>query len=434
MGVPRSTLPMSNSFPRIIAAVTVAALATPAATAKPPASDVNGRDGLVDSVPAGVRAVKTDYGYMVPYSVTIPETDVSFEMAPIPGGEANVQLTVDGEPRTFKVRVEPRWVAMHEVTWDQYWQFMKLNTAFARLEQLRSARRASPKVAKLLESDSRFDPLRQTLDNEVQHVDGVTAPTALYDSATTYESGEEPDLPAVTMTPYAARQFTKWLSAITRSDFRLPSEAEWEHAARAGTDTAYCFGDDADQLGDFAWFTDNADYAAHKPGEKQPNAWGLHDVHGNVAEWILDSGAAENLPSDGATLTWDKAVAWPYQVSPRVAKGGHWDADASDCTISARLLSDDELWKDTDPNRPRSPWWYTDPPSTGVGFRIMRPLTRVSAELRQRVWEIDAEELRSDVASRLKEGRGKLGPVGPQLPQLLKQLDSEEIKQQLDAK
>lgn len=425
---------MDNVVRRILAAVTVAALAIPAATAKPPASDVNGRQGLVDSPPAGARTVKTDHGCMAPYSVTIPGTDVSFEMVPIPGGVVNVQLTVDREPRAITVQVEPRWVAKYEVTWEQYWQFMKLNTAFARLEQLRSARLASPKVAKLLGSAPRFDPLRQALDCEAQHVDGVTAPTALYDTATTYESGEEPDLPAVTMTPYAARQFTKWLSAITGSDFRLPSEAEWEHAARAGTVTAYSFGDDADRLGEFAWFTDNADYTAHKPGEKQPNTWGLHDVHGNVAEWVLDSGIVENPPSAGARLTWDAAVAWPSQVSPRVAKGGHWDADARDCTVSARLLSDDELWKDTDPNRPRSPWWYTDPPSTGVGFRIIRPLTRVPAELRDRVWEIDSEELRNDVASRLKEGRGKLGPVGPQLPAVLRQLDSEEIKQQLDAK
>lgn len=397
-------------------------------------AELNGNEGLADSPPADVQAVKTERGYMVPYTVTIPGTDVSFEMVPVAGGDVEVEQMVNDEPRTFKVRVEPRWVATQEVTWDQYWQFMKLNTAFTRLEQLRSLRRTSPEVAKLLDSHERFGPLELALDTKVEHVDGVTAPTALYDPDTTYESGEEPDLPAVTMTPYAARQFTKWLSAIGGTDFRLPSEAEWEHAARAGASTTYSFGDDADQLGEHAWFTDNSEYAAHPPGEKKPNDWGLYDVHGNVAEWVLDAGVNERAPAEGVTLDWHEAVAWPTTLSPRVAKGGHWDADAADCTISARLLSDDELWKDTDPNRPRSPWWYTDPPSTGVGFRVIRPLDKVPSQLRERVWEIDADEIRSDVAGRLKEGRGKLGGVGPALPEVLKQLESDEVKQLLDSK
>src|SRR5690606_30716164 len=119
---------------------------------------------------------------------------------------------------------------------------------------------------RLLESNEEYEPLVRALEAEVQHVDGVTAPTALYDPGTTYESGEEPGLPAVTMTPYAARQFTKWLSSIVGTDFRLPSEAEWEQAARAGTTTIYSFGDDPEELDDFAWYTDNADYVAHEPG------------------------------------------------------------------------------------------------------------------------------------------------------------------------
>lgn len=402
--------------------------------AKQTKSQLNGQKGLVASAPAGVRSVKTDHGYMVPYTVTIPGTEVSFEMVPIPGGEITVEQVINDETYIMKVKLEPRWVASREVTWDQYWPFMKLNDSFARIEQLRTLRRNVPEVKRLLESNKEYEPLVRALEAEVQHVDGVTAPTALYDPGTTYESGEEPGLPAVTMTPYAARQFTKWLSSIVGTDFRLPCEAEWEHAARAGTTTAFFFGDDPEQLGDFAWFTDNADYAAHETGEKKPNAWGLYDVHGNVAEWVLDVGNSDEVPPVDQVLSWSEAVAWPSQVSPRVAKGGYWDADAADCTISARLLSDDEEWKLTDPNRPRSPWWYTDPPSTGVGFRLTRPLYKVPAELRERVWEIDAEELRIDVTSRLKEGRGKLGAIGRQLPEVLKQLDSEEIKRKIDAK
>lgn len=412
----------------------LAVASAPHSFAKQPQTELNGRQGLVETAPVGVRSVQTDHGYMVPYTVTIPGTEVTFEMAPIPGGEVVVERMVVGKPHIVSVKVEPRWVASREVTWDQYWPFMKLNDAFARIEQLRTLRRNSPEVKGLLESSKDYEPLVRVLDAEANHVDGVTAPTALYDPGTTYESGEDPGLPAVTMTPFAARQFTKWLSAITGSDFRLPSEAEWEHAARAGATAAYFFGDDPEQLGEYAWFTDNADYVAHEPGEKKPNAWGLYDVHGNVAEWVLDAGESKEASATDKMLSWIEAVAWPSKVSPRVAKGGYWDAAAADCTIAARLLSDDEEWKLTDPNRPRSPWWYTDPPSTGVGIRLTRPLYKVPAELREKVWEIDAEELRFDVASRLKEGRGKLGALGSELPDVLKQLDSEEIKRKLDAK
>lgn len=113
--------------------------------------------------------------------------------------------------------------------------------------------------------------------------------------------------------------------------YRLPTEAEWEYACRAGSDTAYGFGSDPSQLGQHAWFAENADKKTHAVGQKQPNAWGLYDMHGNVAEWcndFYDSSYYADSPG--------KNPRGPTAGEKNILRGGHWAASAAACSTAYR--------------------------------------------------------------------------------------------------
>jgi formylglycine-generating enzyme len=353
--------------------------------------------GLVAEAPADGRFVKTDQGYMVPYTATIPGTDIQFEMVPIPGGTAQIGSPADQADRKddegpqFEVTVEPFWMGKHEVTWSEYRHFMQMYDLFKDLES-RGERTVS----------------------DQNRGDAITAPTPLYDPSFTFVLGEEPRQPAVTMSHYAARQYTKWLSLLSGQVHRLPSEAEWEYACRAGTTTVYSFGDDPADLDQYAWFYDNSDEAYHDVGTKEPNAWGLHDMHGNVAELVLDQYRADAYQAlAGKTVPAADAIAWTTKMFPTTIRGGSWFDDPTALRSAARAKTED--WREEDPNLPRSPWWFTDEPALAVGFRLLRPLNRPNDEFLKKAWEIDNPTLDQAVKGRLSEGRGVMGVVDPKL-------------------
>ncbi len=357
--------------------------------------------GIAKVKPADGFFVGTEQGWMVPYDVTIPGTEVMFRMLPVPGGEFVMGSgdaeagRKDDEGPTRKVMVEPYWMAECEVKWEEYKLFMQLYRSLKEFEELR---------------------IRTVTDEN--KIDAITTPTPLYEPDFTFEYGEDPKQPAVSMTQYAAKQYTKWLTAITGQQFRLPTEAEWEYACRAGSTTAYSFGDDPAQLDDYGWFADNSNAEGTKVvRQKKPNAWGLYDIHGNAAEWCIDGYgpyAASDTPVDAAA-DWVRTD----KPDPRVVRGGSWGFPATDCRSSARLGSNDLEWKAYDPNRPRSPWWYTTDPARGVGFRLIRALKPLSREKIEEFWKIDSEDIEFDVDDRISGGRGVLGLADKDLPQAI---------------
>jgi formylglycine-generating enzyme required for sulfatase activity len=135
-----------------------------------------------------------------------------------------------------------------------------------------------------------------------------------------------PDWPVENVSWEDVQEFIRQLNAKEGgARYRLPTEAEWEYACRAGSTTSYCFGDDPNQLGEYAWYKENAGGQPHSVGRLKPNAWGLYDMHGNVWEWVQDW--YRPYPTD------------PLSASPgreRVNRGGSWVWDARFCRSATR--------------------------------------------------------------------------------------------------
>jgi formylglycine-generating enzyme required for sulfatase activity len=209
----------------------------------------------------------------------------------------------------------------------------------------------------------------------------LTQPTAPY-ADMTFGMGRE-GFPAICMTQFGARVYCMWLTEKTGRYYRLPTEAEWEYACRAGTTTAYFCGDDPKKLEEYAWTYENSDEAYHKVGKKKPNPWGLHDMHGNVAEWVLD-GYTPGLYLGIKDELLVNPLVPPTKIYPRVVRGGSWDDDAKVARSAARGKSTPE-WSAQDPQIPQSIWYHTDALQTG--FRVVRPLVEPSAQERAEKWD-----------------------------------------------
>lgn len=264
-------------------------------------------------------------------SVLLPGTDVSFVMVDLPGGEFSFGET------GHTISLSPFAISTHEVTHDAY-----------RIFQVRD--NDTPVAA-----EDEWD------------ADAWTRPSPPYLDLT-YGMGTRGGYPQVNTTQQAALRYCEWLFVKTGRFFRLPTEAEWEYACLAGQES------DPTGLDDYAWLLENGEETYHLAGQKQPNAWGLYDMIGNVSEWTLDEYYADYTDRLG-----DGRDPWmlPDGKHSRTVRGGSFDSYSAEVGCRVREKSSPR-WQARDPQIPKSKWWNVD--SAFLGFRVVSPKNQPNSE------------------------------------------------------
>jgi formylglycine-generating enzyme required for sulfatase activity len=271
------------------------------------------------------------------YTQKIPGTSVTFTMVAVPGGKFTLGsksiLADNDEGMPVEVELSPYWIGEHEVTFAEWDTFFK---------------DASVPQAK--------------------NMDGVTRATPQYIDLT-WGMGRDANHPVNSLSQQAALMYCRWLYSRTGFFFRLPTEAEWEYACKAGETKLQ----DPSTIGDFGWYSENSSARFQLIKQKKPNAWGLYDMLGNLSEWTLD----QYDPQGYAALARKDPFVTPGTRYPKAVRGGSFQDGANQLRCSNRIASD-PTWNQRDPQIPKSRWWMTD--GMFVGFRVVRPASQPSAE------------------------------------------------------
>ena len=311
------------------------------------------------SAPSVIYPEAADVDSFADYTEYIPGTSVAFEMVAIPAGSFNMGSPPDepfreeDEGPVKTVNIGAFWMGRVEVTWDEYLAFFNAT-----------------------ESEGRT---RQSTDfNETDAISGATPPWGAPDQG--WGKGSRP---AITMSHHAAQTYCRWLSSVTGKTYRLPSEAEWEYAARAGTDGPYFFEadprkitrkryyrrlseSDTTNITALVIFDRNSAGKTQEPESVYPNPFGLKNMLGNVAEFCLDWYAPDIY------TTYEDGIQdpmGPVSGSEHVIRGGSYRSSPEDLRVAARDHTRTDAWLKTDPQMPKSIWWYSD--CNYVGFRVV---------------------------------------------------------------
>ncbi|MCD7970942.1 MAG: SUMF1/EgtB/PvdO family nonheme iron enzyme [Alistipes sp.] len=327
-------------------------------------SRMTGIPGMAQSGPTEIFEEAATITSFESYTEFIPGTGVSFEMKAIPGGTFTIgspdkeAYSQDNEHPQKRVSVSPFFMAEVEVTWNEYWAFLAETM-----------------------TEGRIVPAEVMAYNSRDDIDAVSGPTAPFGNPEQGWGGGT--RPAITMTHYAAEIYCKWLSMKTGKNYRLPTEAEWEYAARGGTETPYFFEGNPKKFSDrkfgraifkadtavinsYVIYEKNSRNRTQEPSKVHPNPFGLKNMLGNVMEYTADyysEDAFARLP-DGAV-----DPKGPESGTEYVVRGGMYSDDAADVRSASRRPTDHERWLRTDPQQPKSIWWYSD--IKGIGFRVV---------------------------------------------------------------
>ena len=278
------------------------------------------------------------------YDQALTASRLSFKMVPIQAGTFVIGSAANEKGRNAdegpqkKLSIAAFWMSAYEVTRDELDVFLKDESTSLNV-----------------------------------NVDAITRPSPQYVDLS-LGMGKEGGYPANSMSQRTAIMYCKWLYQKTKVFYRLPTEAEWEYACKAGTNTTYFFGNNAADLDKYAWYEKNSENTFHKVGKKLPNPWGLYDMIGNMTEWTLDhydATAFEKVNNEQLTIAANEAKY------PKTLKGGSFIDPAIELR-SAKRFHSDPIWNRRDPQIPKSKWWLTE--AKQVGIRLLRPYLQPTEE------------------------------------------------------
>ncbi len=296
------------------------------------------------------------------FTETIPNTTISFNMKAIPGGTfkigspENEEFRKDDEGPQKEVKISPFFMAEVEVTWDEYLAFYVATAAEGR--------------------STDTEGIRTHAD-----VDGISGPTPPYGQPDqNWGLGKRP---AITMSFHSAETYCKWLSEVTGKTYRLPTEAEWEYAARGGSETAFffvgepkefaekgfignLFGKSSNLINKYVIYDKDSRMKTAEPDAVEANPFGLKNMLGNANEYCSDWYAADAY----AKLT-NGAMdpKGPATGKEHVIRGGSFKSEIGQVRNASRNYTKTASWLKTDPQMPKSIWWLSD--CNDISFRVV---------------------------------------------------------------
>ncbi|MDR0386255.1 MAG: SUMF1/EgtB/PvdO family nonheme iron enzyme [Prevotellaceae bacterium] len=297
------------------------------------------------------------------FTEKVPGTAVAFNMIAIPGGTFmmgspdNEPYRKNDEGPVREVTVSPFYMSEIEVVWSDYESFFRETR-----------------------SEGRLDP-NMVMEKNRNAVDAVSGPTPFYGQADQgWGFGKSP---AITMSHYAAQIYCQWLSIKTGKKYRLPTEAEWEYAARGNTSSPYffkgspkkftrdrwwndIFGVDTAVINSYVIYAENSGNRTQHAESVAPNPFGLKNMLGNVMEYCSDWYSETAYSETPGRVTNPKG---PEDGVEHVVRGGSFSSDAKDLRSASRDWTRTDEWLKTDPQSPKSIWWLSD--CSKIGFRVV---------------------------------------------------------------